>query len=125
MTKLTDALTEVGRGWKPGECRLQIIQSGATIWPRSCPSCKFGPCNKTELLETKLNAQLEFFVDALKVKLLRAQEAGRTGWDAKDWKDECIEGLLRHVRKGDPLDVAAYSFFCYYNGWPTWPENES
>ena len=28
------------------DCRNEIISSGAALWPRSCPTCKFGPCQK-------------------------------------------------------------------------------
>lgn len=100
-------------------CRIEEKQKGG-CYPRSCPTCKFGPCQRTRDLDTRLNNKIDYFVDELKIKLLKAQEAGRYGWDDPNWKEECIKGLIKHVAKGDPLDVAAYAFFCHYHGWPTW-----
>jgi hypothetical protein len=105
-------------------CREEIKQT-QQYYPRSCPDCGFGPYKRANDLDPKIARKLDFFMDALKIKLLRAQEAGRTGWDSRDWKEECQVQLLKHVRKGDPLDVAAYAFFCHHNFWPTWPENET
>lgn len=31
-------------GWSDSQCKEAMIQGGATVVPRSCPSCKFGPC---------------------------------------------------------------------------------
>lgn len=57
----------------------------------------------------------------LKAKL-RAYE-DRTGWENgwRDpaWREDCRRDLLRHVAKGDPLDVAAYAAFCLHHGWST------
>lgn len=54
-------------------------------------------------------------------KLIRAQE--KYGWNDHwlklDWADECRMELLRHVGKGDPVDVALYCAFLDYHGWPT------
>ncbi len=61
------------------------------------------------------------FAVALKAKL-RAAEAKR-GWEGAwaipDWEEGCRTDLLRHVGKGDPVDVAAYAAFCWHHGWPT------
>ncbi|MCV9914933.1 hypothetical protein OIV57_22625 [Burkholderia pseudomallei] len=40
-------------------------------------------------------------------------------WAAAGWMDECRDQLLRHVAKGDPLDVAAYCAFLWHHGEPT------
>ncbi|MCA7981314.1 hypothetical protein LGM57_33820 [Burkholderia cepacia] len=40
-------------------------------------------------------------------------------WASPGWMDECREQLQRHVAKGDPLDVAAYSAFLWHHGEPT------
>jgi hypothetical protein len=34
-------------------------------------------------------------------------------------KQECLDGLLNHVMKGDPIDVMAYAAFMSANGWTT------
>jgi len=107
-------------------CKQEVIESGAKIWPRSCPRCKWGPCTNLDRLPEETVNQVNVFAHALKLKLLKAQDKkGKSGWDNPNWKDECIAELLKHVHKGDPLDVAAYAMFCHYHGWPTWPENES
>jgi hypothetical protein len=71
------------------------------------------------------NAETDALVDrfavALKVKL-RAAEAKydwQNGWIKDDWRVECQRGLLLHIGKGDPLDVAAYAAFCWHHGWST------
>ena len=67
------------------------------------------------------DALVDRFAVALKAKL-RAAEAKygwQNGWLKDDWQVECRHGLLRHVGKGDPLDVAAYAAFCWHHGWPT------
>ncbi|KQT59958.1 hypothetical protein ASG52_19730 [Methylobacterium sp. Leaf456] len=61
------------------------------------------------------------FAAALKSKL-RASEAKygwQNGWLKDDWATDCQRDLLRHVGKGDPLDVAAYAAFCWHHGWKT------
>lgn len=61
------------------------------------------------------------FAVALKAKL-RAAEAKRrwdNAWAIPDWEDGCRLALSEHVAKGDPVDVAAYSAFCWHHGWPT------
>lgn len=67
------------------------------------------------------DALVDRFALALKAKL-RAAEAKygwQSGWLKTNWQAECQQGLVRHVGKGDPLDVAAYAAFCWYHGWPT------
>lgn len=104
-------------------CRQQIIESGATSWPRSCPTCKFGPCINLRRLPKTTDLQVDIFAHELKKKLLKAMDKkGKSGWENPDWKDECQKELIKHVAKGDPLDVAAYAMFCHYHGWSTWPD---
>lgn len=67
------------------------------------------------------DALVDRFAVALKAKL-RAAEAKygwQNGWLKSDWQVECRNGLLLHVGKGDPLDVAAYAAFCWHHGWST------
>jgi hypothetical protein len=59
------------------------------------------------------------FSKALLAKLRLAQANGRSGWELDDWEKQCQEGLLHHVEKGDPRDVAAYCAFMWHHGWVT------
>ncbi|NGO64242.1 hypothetical protein G6N76_11190 [Rhizobium daejeonense] len=63
------------------------------------------------------------FASALTEKLLAAQKKyGHTnGWKVDDWERDCKKALMKHVMKGDPLDVAAYAAFCWARGWSTTP----
>lgn len=58
---------------------------------------------------------------ALASKLAKAEHkyGYADSWAAANWMDECREQLLRHVAKGDPLDVAAYCAFLWHHGEPT------
>jgi hypothetical protein len=73
------------------------------------------------VLHPETAGAVDEFAAALKRKLLRAQQNGRgaTGWKYDDWESECKVQLAEHVAKGDPLDVAAYSMFCWVRGWRT------
>ncbi len=42
-------------------------------------------------------------------------------WAVNAWEAECKSALLKHVQKGDPVDVAAYAAFCWSRGWTTTP----
>ena len=61
------------------------------------------------------------FSVALAGKLLTAQyKYGYTnGWKENDWMDQLRHDLLRHIEKGDPVDVAAYCAFLWYHNEPT------
>ncbi len=61
------------------------------------------------------------FAEALKAKLARAQVkyGYADAWANPDWMDTCRADLVRHVDKGDPLDVAAYCAFLWHHGEPT------
>ena len=63
------------------------------------------------------------FAEAM-AKKLRDSEI-KHGWTAnwmrQDWRDELASELLRHVRKGDPIDVAAYCAFAWFHGWSVAP----
>lgn len=63
------------------------------------------------------------FSHALLIKLCEAQDKGRSGWERDDWEWECQQGLLRHIEKGDPRDVAAYCAFMWHHGWKPVPDN--
>ncbi|EHP94938.1 hypothetical protein, partial [Methylorubrum extorquens] len=79
------------------------------------------PAGQSAGSEAGTDALVDRFALALKAKL-RAAEAKygwQSGWLKTNWQAECQQGLVRHVGKGDPLDVAAYAAFCWYHGWPT------
>jgi hypothetical protein len=59
------------------------------------------------------------FSKALLAKLKLARANGRSGWEFDDWEEHCQAGLLRHLAKGDPRDVAAYCAFMWHHGWAT------
>lgn len=63
------------------------------------------------------------FAVALSRKLHEAQEKYNftDEWTKDDWEDECRKELLRHIDKGDPLDVAAYCAFMWHHRWSTNP----
>jgi hypothetical protein len=59
------------------------------------------------------------FAAALLAKL-RASEAKygwQRAWMKEDWREELSPLLLKHVGKGDPVDVAAYAAFAWHHGW--------
>lgn len=58
---------------------------------------------------------------ALRAKLYIAQckYDYQNEWTAKDWEEHCRAELMRHIEKGDPLDVAAYCAFMWHHGWKT------
>jgi hypothetical protein len=67
------------------------------------------------------------FAEAM-AKKLRASEV-KYGWTAnwmrKGWQGELAAELLRHVHKGDPIDVAAYCAFAWFHGWSVAPAEAS
>jgi hypothetical protein len=65
------------------------------------------------------------FAKALLAKLKLSRANGRSGWDATDWEDECRAGLIKHIDKGDPRDVAAYCAFMWHHDWSTWSPSRS
>jgi hypothetical protein len=63
------------------------------------------------------------FAEAM-AKKLRASEikyGWTSNWMRKDWRDELAVELLRHVHKGDPIDVATYAAFAWFHGWSVAP----
>ena len=74
-----------------------------------------------------LKAMLRKFHDDLLDKLLAARvksgfknDAGEA-WEKKDWSKKLTVDLLKHIAKGDPLDVAAYAAFAHHHRWQTCP----
>ena len=64
------------------------------------------------------------FAKALLSKLRLASANGRSGWERDDWEKQCQQGLLRHLEKGDPRDVAAYCAFMWHHDWITAPPEQ-
>jgi len=63
------------------------------------------------------DAAVDRFAVALKAKLEKARDAGRSGWQDPAWPVESIgDNLREHVEKGDPRDVANYCMFLFERG---------
>lgn len=64
---------------------------------------------------------LNRFHVALRAKLFAAQEKYMytNEWSMPDWELECRREMMRHIEKGDPVDVAAYCVFMWHHGWST------
>lgn len=82
---------------------------------------KFFAAYGREPLHANTQILVDRFASALKLKLLRAQHkyGYQDNWSRSDWEAECRDELMRHVEKGDPLDVAAYCAFMFHHGWNT------
>ncbi len=54
------------------------------------------------------NAAVDRFADRMKLKLARARRQGRGGWDdpATCTPEQLAKMLIRHIWKGDPVDIA-------------------
>ena len=79
------------------------------------------PLEDADVLHPETARAVDEFAAALKGKLLRTQQKdrGTTGWKYDNWERECKAQLAEHVAKGDPLDVGAYSMFCWARSWRT------
>jgi hypothetical protein len=89
-------------------------------WARSV-AAQCAPQPSGELVATDpLEELVAGFSKALLAKLKLSRANGRSGWDEPDWENECRAGLLRHIEKGDPRDVAAYCAFMWHHDWSTW-----
>lgn len=76
-------------------------------------------------IETQLHPDTKDLVACFSIALERSlyeaqKKYGYTnGWADTDWLDKCRADLSEHVKKGDPLDVAAYCAFLWYHGEST------
>ena len=61
------------------------------------------------------------FAMALADKLAKAEQkyGYHDNWRTDEWESGCRTELMRHIEKGDPLDVAAYCAFMWRRGWST------
>lgn len=72
--------------------------------------------------ELDLDSYLSYlFSQVVSDKLKASAEKGRGGWDdpeqtTTDFLRQC---LLDHIKKGDPVDVAAFAMMLYYRGAST------
>ncbi|WP_375274447.1 DUF3850 domain-containing protein [Methylorubrum thiocyanatum] len=108
-----------GEGWR--DCSRESYLAFASDPHIDTREIKAHPAGQSAGSGAETDALVDRFSAALKVKL-RAAEAKygwKNGWLKSDWQVECQNGLLRHVGKGDPLDVAAYAAFCWHHGWPS------
>jgi hypothetical protein len=87
--------------------------------------CKYRPALSQSSPETETDTDqalvrlVDRFAKRLLAKLRLAHANGRRGWEKDDWEKDCQQGLLRHLEKGDPRDVAAYCAFMDHHGWIT------
>ena len=98
------------------------VRESACSTPRSPASAAMGLSAGVEAGAAEPDALADLvsrFSKALLAKLRLAQANGRSGWERDDWEVACQQGLLRHVDKGDPRDVAAYCAFMWHHGWIT------
>ena len=74
-------------------------------------------------LTPKATMMVHGFAAAMGDKLARAQakHGYADNWAAAGWQGDLITQLLDHVRKGDPIDVAAYCAFAWAHGWSIAP----
>lgn len=61
------------------------------------------------------------FAQALAEKLRKSEikHGYSDGWKDKHWQHECSQQLIRHLAKGDPIDVAVYCAFMWHHKWRT------
>lgn len=70
------------------------------------------------------------FAEAMAEKLHKSEQkyGYSEEWMLNNWELECKSQLMRHIQKGDPVDVANYCAFMFYHGWstvlPPMPEGE-
>ena len=65
------------------------------------------------------------FAAAMKDKLAKARDAGRSGWQDPAWPaDQIRDALYKHIAKGDPRDVANYCMFLWARDASTAPQQK-
>lgn len=121
IAKIAEQIVEICR-----ECRLGKTQASVDYnFDNSRAQCIKFVTNLLSLPSAPVSddplADLVWrFSRALLAKLHYARGVkGRSGWDKTNWVETCQRDLSAHVAKGDPLDVAAYTAFCWHHGWST------
>lgn len=71
----------------------------------------------------KIDALVDLVSRRLRQKLLRSElKYGQNNdWMKEDWQPKLVQDLLRHVLKGDPVDVMAYAAFAIHHDWSVSP----
>ena len=95
--------------------------AGSTDEYRSCNDCATAlDALRDELarpMQHPDDEAVDRFAAAMKAKLAKARDAGRSGWQDPAWPVESIgDNLREHVEKGDPRDVANYCMFLFERG---------
>jgi hypothetical protein len=95
----------------------------AAIYGTHRAQVKAAEARKAIALNPITASLVDDFADALKRKLANAETTHgySTEWAFDDWELACREKLSGAVKKGDPLDVAAYAAFCWARTWRTTP----
>lgn len=84
---------------------------------RSAGECMHSNAPTSREDKLALNRLIDAFSAELRTKLHRKSDEGMGGWDSEEWSvQDIISALLRHVAKGDPVDVAAFAVF-WWNRW--------
>jgi hypothetical protein len=133
ISRLTQALKSISANTCCDSCREAALVArsalasyvGLAREPSSKLGARTGDVAQAPAYPDNANDPLADLVDRFSKRLLAklrlAQDNGRSGWERDDWEKECQQGLLRHIEKGDPRDVAAYCAFMDYHGWVTVP----
>lgn len=77
----------------------------------------------TETMNADDQALVQGFAKAMAKRLIVARNAGRNGWKSNDWRQVCLQRLIRNLEHGDLVDSANYLAFMWYHGWEIGPEN--
>lgn len=74
---------------------------------------------EAEVPMADLKRLVDAFAASLLAKLIESERkyGWKGGWIKKDWKDDLLVEIRKHVEKGDPRDVAAYCAFAWFHGW--------
>ena len=66
-----------------------------------------------------LDGLVDAFAAAMRAKLRKKEAEGLEGWDDPTWalSADLKQKLLRHIEKGDPVDVANFCAF-WWNAQP-------
>ena len=100
-----------------------MSDAGSTDEYRSCNDCATAldalreELVRHEPVQHPDDEAVDRFAAAMKAKLSKARNAGRSGWQDPAWPVEAIgDNLRKHVEKGDPRDVANYCMFLFERG---------
>jgi len=68
-------------------------------------------------MDEKLQRLFKQFTKVMKVRLLKKEEAGWSGWDERSLMplDELMDRIFDNLNKGDWIDVANLAMFAFYH----------